>query len=181
MDKKEAAATLKSHAEFLKNSRQLSPDAKVMEAIGFAMAVLEAGTSEYEYAMFSWNLEKGEYEQTGRPMQSELLARNRFNESVKNGWFGNRYDTSSKDLIRSMAWYLQRALLREQRAGMVLRAGRREEIPKDTQPNTRQEWRIISGVLPEVKRQEKSQELFPNISELSFLLHNAEPIKRIMI
>ena len=102
MDKKEATATLKSHAEFLKNSRQLSPDAKGMEAIGFAMAVLEAGTSEYEYAMFSWNLEKGEYEQTGRPMQSELLARNRFNESVKNGWFGNRYDTSRAVMKRRM-------------------------------------------------------------------------------
>lgn len=102
MDRKMAAETLKVHAEFLKNSRQLFPDEKVMEALGFAMAVLEAGVSEYEYAMFSWNLEKGKYEQTGRPMQSEMLARNRFEESVKNGWFGNRYDAGRAVMKRRM-------------------------------------------------------------------------------
>lgn len=102
MDKKEVVAMLRSHAEFLRNSQQLSLNEKVMEALGFAMAVLEAGVSEYEYAMFSWNLEKGEYEQTGRPVQSELLARNRFEESMKNGWFKNRYDTSRAIMKRRM-------------------------------------------------------------------------------
>ncbi len=102
MDRKEAVATLKAHAEFLKNAKQLYHNEKTMEAIGFAMAVLQAGDSKYEYVMFSWNLQKGEYEQTGRPMQSELLARNRFDESVRNGWFGNRYDISRSIMKRRM-------------------------------------------------------------------------------
>lgn len=99
MDKKEAMAILKAHVDVL---RYEGSNEKVMEALGFAMTVLEAGVSEYEYVMFSWNLEKGEYTQTGRPMQSELLAKNRFEESVKNGLFNNRYDTSRAVMKRRL-------------------------------------------------------------------------------
>lgn len=102
MDRKEAMKTLKAHAEFLKNAKHLSHNEKTMEAIGFAIAVLGAEISKYEYAMFSWNLEKGEYEKTGRPMHSELLARSRFDESVRNGWFGNRYDVSRSVMKKRM-------------------------------------------------------------------------------
>lgn len=94
MNKQEAAIELKAHAETLKKSRQLPSGESVMEAIGFAIAVLEAGCSEYEYAMFSWNTKTEEYEQMGRPMASEILAKNRFYEYVKQGWFNKCYDTS---------------------------------------------------------------------------------------
>lgn len=100
MDKKEAMAILKAHAGALRCGEPTNE--KVMEALGFAMAVLDDGTSEYEYVMFSWDLDKGEYQQTGRPMQSELLARNRFEESVKHGWFNNRYDTSRAVMKRRL-------------------------------------------------------------------------------
>lgn len=53
MNKQEAVIALKAHAEILKKSRQLPSGESVMEAIGFAIAVLESGCSEYEYAMFS--------------------------------------------------------------------------------------------------------------------------------
>lgn len=102
MNKKEAAVTLKAHAEDLKKSRQLSSGESVMEAIGFAIAVLEAGCSEYEYAMFSWNINKGEFEQTGRPMISRQLARDRFYEGVQKGWFSKCYDTSRAIMKRRM-------------------------------------------------------------------------------
>lgn len=102
MDKKEAMTILKAYVDVLKYEGKLPTNGKVMKALGFAMAVLEADTSEYEYAMFSWDQEKGKYEQIGRPMQSELLARNRFEESVKNGWFNKRYDISRAVMKRRL-------------------------------------------------------------------------------
>lgn len=100
MDRKEAAATLKAHAEDLKKSQQYFTNAKVMEAIGFAMAVLGTGCSEYEYAMFSWNIKTEKYEQMGRPMISEQLARDRFYEYVQKDWFNKCYDTSRSVMKR---------------------------------------------------------------------------------
>lgn len=102
MDRKKATITLKAHAETLKKCRQLSSCESVMEAIGFAIAVLEAGCSEYEYAMFSWNINKGEFEQIGRPMIFRQLAKDRFYEGVQKGWFSKCYDTSRAVMKRRM-------------------------------------------------------------------------------
>lgn len=90
MNRKEVAETLKAYEETL----EFSSNEKVIEAMLFAIAVLEANIGEYEYAVFSWNLENSEYERFGRAMPSEVLARNRFAENVKSGWIGNCYDTS---------------------------------------------------------------------------------------
>lgn len=102
MNKQEAVIALKAHAEILKKSRQLPSSESVMEAIGFAIAVLEAGCSEYEYAMFSWNISKGEFERIGRPMISRQLAKDRFYEGVQKGWFSKCYDTSRAVMKRRM-------------------------------------------------------------------------------
>lgn len=102
MNKQEAVIALKAHAEILKKSRQLPSGESVMEAIGFAIAVLESGCSEYEYAMFSWNINTGEFEQIGRPMISRRLAKDRFYEGVQKGWFSKCYDTSRAVMKRRM-------------------------------------------------------------------------------
>lgn len=49
---------------------------------------------DYEYAAFVWNKELGEYEQVGRPVISEMLAINRCQAYLKNGWFCQKYDTN---------------------------------------------------------------------------------------
>ncbi len=51
------------------------------------------GAGSYEYAAFIWNKKLSRYEQAGRAVGTELLARNRCQEYLKNGWFSNNYDT----------------------------------------------------------------------------------------
>lgn len=53
-----------------------------------------AGDSDYEYAAFVWNKSKGEYEQTGRPVGTIVLAINRYQAYAKNGWFCRDYDAN---------------------------------------------------------------------------------------
>lgn len=48
----------------------------------------------YEYAAFVWNTRREEYEQIGRPVQTEMLCRNRFKECVDKGWLMDCYDAS---------------------------------------------------------------------------------------
>jgi hypothetical protein len=60
-----------------------------LEALGISIQECDG---EYEYAVFAWDVERKRYEQTGRPMANVMLAENRFNEYVRNGWFKDRYD-----------------------------------------------------------------------------------------
>ena len=58
--------------------------------------------SEYEYTAFAFNKDLGEYEQMGRPVGSELLAKKRFYEYAERGWFHPRYDISKVVFKRRM-------------------------------------------------------------------------------
>ena len=49
---------------------------------------------DYEYAAFIWNKNLEAYEQVGRPVMSEMLAINRCQAYLKNGWFCQKYDTN---------------------------------------------------------------------------------------
>lgn len=53
----------------------------------------EISEENYEYAAFAWNRETGGYEQMGRSVSNELLAKNRFKEYAEKGYFHPRYDT----------------------------------------------------------------------------------------
>lgn len=55
---------------------------------------VKATRESYEYAAFVWNTRREEYEQIGRPVETELLCRNRFKEYVDKGWLMDCYDTS---------------------------------------------------------------------------------------
>ena len=49
--------------------------------------------SEYEYAAFCWNTKKQQYERVQRPLITERLSRARYEETVRNGYIKDCYDT----------------------------------------------------------------------------------------
>jgi hypothetical protein len=49
---------------------------------------------DFEYAAFVFDVDKQEYVRVGRPVQSEMLCKNRLEEAVCEGWVPECYDTS---------------------------------------------------------------------------------------